>query len=321
MSCTLLEKLAAETRVRIYEYVLAFDTPVKHANKMRPFVGKFTRAASGSGLKQMPFILKELAKAGSKFSVKGKAAQGSERSDVDGSLRRIDTSILTTCKLVYKEAIAVFYTSNTIHFEAQLYKRSMTLRPRQTDLSLATRVVITLDRSSVDTSAARIRTSEVSEFATLMMPKLFPSLHTGTVYIHSQSAAQFIAEFRVLRSAVYRKAISFDTPGSMVATFHAGEPCVKVIMQCKGTMQRWTSPTVHIPPGPLTMYNASANLLYRNTRAGGLADPQNRYAELARLAFHFTDTHPELNDGPVESDSSEFWTVVDSTLSLFQPRS
>lgn len=34
MSCPLLDKLASETRVMIYGYVLSFDHPLCHATKM-----------------------------------------------------------------------------------------------------------------------------------------------------------------------------------------------------------------------------------------------------------------------------------------------
>jgi hypothetical protein len=281
---------------------------------MRPFVGKLSGAGSGSGLKQVQStILKELTKAGSKVGVKAKAAQGSEPSGVDGSLRRIDTSILTTCKLVYNEAISVFYTSNIILFEAQLCRRKDITHPRGTDLSLATRMVIKIDQPLFLT---HIRPDDFWDFALLMIPKLLPNLRTGTIYVPTDSAAHFIAELRILRGTLYRKAISFDAPGSMVATFFGGEPCVKLIMKSEHAMRRWKSFTVNIPAGLVTMHNASANLLFLNTRAG-LTGPQNRYAGLARTAFDFTKTLPELDLGSVEPDSWEFWTVVDAGLSLF----
>jgi len=42
MSCPLLNKLAPETRVLIYEYVLSFGMPVKHATNLKPFLHKLT---------------------------------------------------------------------------------------------------------------------------------------------------------------------------------------------------------------------------------------------------------------------------------------
>jgi hypothetical protein len=42
MSCPLLEKLAPETRAIIYEYVLSFETLVKHATNLKPFLEKLT---------------------------------------------------------------------------------------------------------------------------------------------------------------------------------------------------------------------------------------------------------------------------------------
>jgi hypothetical protein len=208
MSCTLLEKLAAETRLRIYEYVLTFDTPVKHANKMRPFVEKLTGARGVSGPKQMQStILKELTKAGSKFGVKAKAVQGSEPSDVDGSLQRIDTSILTTCKLVYNEAISVFYTSNTIHFEAQLCRRKDITHSRATDLSLATQMVIKIDQPLFLT---HIRPDDFWDFALLMLPKTLAELaHRDNICSHrlsttphrrvANSAWHIVAQSNLLR--------------------------------------------------------------------------------------------------------------------------
>lgn len=45
---SLLDKLAPEIRNVIYEYVLSFDTPLKHVTRMKPFVKKLTGAEATS---------------------------------------------------------------------------------------------------------------------------------------------------------------------------------------------------------------------------------------------------------------------------------
>jgi hypothetical protein len=310
MPCTLLEKLAAETRVMIYEYVLTFDTPIKHVQKMQPFVEKLTGARSGSGPDQMQSILKKVAEAGSKLIPK------SEANDV---LRPVDTAILTTRKPVYTEAIAVFYTSNTIFLQAQLCSRRDNTFPHATDLSIATQVAARLKTPSWAFPPGEIRFDKVMEFALHQMPRLFPALHTATIYIDSNFALRFIAETKYLRGITSHDNVSFDRVGSMIAILR-DTPCIKLNVQLPDAMVRWASPVVAVPAREVTFQNASANLLCRETRAGGFADPQNRPAALAQLAFDFIRSYPELDIGPVEPDGHEFWTVVDAVLSLFQRR-
>lgn len=48
MACPLLDKLPAELRAKIYEYVLYFeDVPLRHITQLQPFVKKITGGAGG----------------------------------------------------------------------------------------------------------------------------------------------------------------------------------------------------------------------------------------------------------------------------------
>jgi hypothetical protein len=106
----------------IYEYVLSFDTPLKHVTHMQPFVKKLT-------------------------GVEPKSGSGSTETETETATdsQRVNTSILATSKLIYVEAVAVFYKHNTIHFDAQMCTFESLVSPRATDLSLAKQIVIKMD--------------------------------------------------------------------------------------------------------------------------------------------------------------------------------
>jgi hypothetical protein len=97
MACPLLEKLAPETRNLIYEYVLTFDTPLKHARKLQPFINQLYHRDDSET----------------------ETASGATSSHTWDSLQRVDTALLGTCRLIFKEAIVAFYENNTIYLDTE----------------------------------------------------------------------------------------------------------------------------------------------------------------------------------------------------------
>lgn len=161
-SCPLLNKLAPETRVKIYEYVLTFETPVKHAKEMRPFLEKMTGTKAKTNLKSLP--------------------------EATDQLRHINTSILSTSKLIYAEANGIFYQNNVIYLNAPAMKFKDLANPRATDLSLAKQVIT---KVSVDMELSLLNGIEANDallFALLGSAAIFPDLRTSTTYIHTDDS-------------------------------------------------------------------------------------------------------------------------------------
>jgi hypothetical protein len=180
-SCPLLDKLAPETRTLIYEYILSFDTPVKHVtNLKKPFLGKLTggktnmKISDKHATNSKAFLEEftggksdpedESAEAEDEIAeAEGESAEADDQSDwksIEGEddsdlestggepesspstqatgepepLHLVNTSILTASKLIYNEAIAVFYKSNIISIDAQFLVYDALESPQTTDL-------------------------------------------------------------------------------------------------------------------------------------------------------------------------------------------
>jgi hypothetical protein len=63
MSCPLLDKLAPETPILIYEYVSSFGTPVKHATNLQPFLQKLTEVKSNSAVESVEEDMRSIGRA------------------------------------------------------------------------------------------------------------------------------------------------------------------------------------------------------------------------------------------------------------------
>jgi hypothetical protein len=167
-SCPLLDKLAPETRTLIYEYILSFDTPVKHVtNLKKPFLGKLTGGKTNMKISDKhatnPKAFLEKFTTGGKSDPEDESAEADDQSDwesIEGEddsdlestggepesspstqatgepepLHLVNTSILTASKLIYNEAIAVFYKSNIISIDAQFLVYDALESPQTTDL-------------------------------------------------------------------------------------------------------------------------------------------------------------------------------------------
>ena len=211
----LLDKLAPETRTIIYEYVLSFDIPMKHATKMQPFVKKLTGVEPTS---------------------RSQSAKPELRT-ITQSSRSVNTSILTVSKLIYVESIAVFYARNTIHFDAQMCTFESLTSPHATDLSLATHVIARIDDST--DSRVHMRVGKGLEVSTLTIPAIFPNLRTCNVYVSSDTdrntLSTLIAVYHTIRGSDMFAKIRFDGVGSVSASFK-WRPHVKFLLNRDGPL-------------------------------------------------------------------------------------
>ena len=92
MACPLLDKLPAELRTKIYEYVLYFDSvPLRHAKQLQPFVKKLTEVDG-----ELPFSYEDPGK-------RDPALEWVMCDDEPFGNSSIDTAILSTCTTIYTE--------------------------------------------------------------------------------------------------------------------------------------------------------------------------------------------------------------------------
>jgi hypothetical protein len=311
MSCPLLEKLAPETRNLIYEYVLTFETELKHVQKMQPFIDKLCRrTASDSDL--LP--------------------TSAESSEVNDPVHRVDTSILTASKLIYNEAIVIFYENNDIRFESGNCKHDDIVSPLATDLSLATRVVMRIGLGCEPVSYDKhfVDVSNAHEITTRSLPAIFPSLRTCRVYAYtdgtSHPAKILFARAKSMRASPRYEAIHFDTVGSLVATFKE-VPQGKIFVQSKAAMDRWAQaiqpePILSVPRVPISQTLARLGELKPTARMiqhMSQALPQARVLEDMLIARYKRMVLPDAYP-PIARDSHEYWTLVDAIVCKLNQR-
>jgi len=210
MACPLLEKLAPETRNLIYEYVLTFDTPLKHIRKLQPFINKLYQRSDSET----------------------ETASGATSSHTGDSLQSVDTALLGTCRLIFKEAI-VFYENNTIYLDAEDCDVAKIVSPRATDLSLATQVTMKITGSACHNGI---------QFVLKGFPAIFPKLRTAKIYIYTDSSDRPVETLFALAdylrgSSTYGNVV-FDGVGSFTAR-SVDQPCINMMVQCKTTWERW----------------------------------------------------------------------------------
>jgi hypothetical protein len=288
MACP-LDKLAPETRTMIYEYVLSFDTPLKHVTKMQPFVKKLT---------------------GSETTHRS----GSD-TETAAEPHRVNTSILTTSKLIYVEAIAVFYKHNTIHFDSEMCTFESLVSPLATDLSLARHVVVKID-DALDPEA-NTRFGQAAELSLTTIPAVFPQLRTCSMYISYDTALRpstlLVSLSCSLRDPDVFSKVYYNDVGSLHVVLKQA-PCVEMVLQSRWTIDRWANPEP-VPAGALTLWNVSAASLYQASRGSS----QNIYTRNAKFIFDVFKRilgSPELEN--VDPDGYEFWTCVEACLCTFQ---
>ena len=349
MSCPLLEKLAPETRSIIYEYVLSFETPVKHATNLQPFLQKLT-AKNNEGV---PFKHATNSKASLERLTGGESDPETESAEVENesdgqsihgeddsefgsteaepesglgtqaagepeSLRRVNTSILTASKLIYTEAIAVFYKSNIISIDADFCAYEALQSPRTTDLSLAMQVWTKIDLTEMSQNSKEgefgLAAFNAIHIAMVAIPSICPSLRSSKYFMYVDSRFLFHLA-AMMRSMPTFGEVSFDGVGSIAACYNRNRK-LKIVVQCRETMESWAAPIGDISPTTLfSLSVTTAASLYRDSRG----DPQGAHAQRAKNLFTpFSQAIVPKEYGVIDYDSYEFWTVVDQVLSRYQ---
>lgn len=283
MACPLLEKLAPEIRNLIYKYVLTFDTPLKHAQKMRPFINKlYQRSDSDTG---------NTSSAGS--------------SDMADSLQRVDTALLSTSRLIFKEATAAFYENNVIYLDADHCEAASIVSPRATDLSLATQVMMKLTGWNDGTKSLSALRNGIT-FAQEGLPAVFPKLRTATIYIYTDSyeapVAGLFAFADYIRHSPNHEDVVFEGVGSVTAR-SVNPPRINYLVQCKQTVERWTNEEPE--PSWQSPFYMSARSMYPYSQDGHVHAAAIQSFNAARRSY-LPGSYPEIAE-----DSFEFWTIVD----------
>lgn len=283
MACPLLEKLAPETRNLIYKYVLTFDAPLKHAQKLQPFINKlYQRSDSETG---------NTSSAGS--------------SDMADSFQCVDTALLSTSRLIFNEAIAAFYENNVIYLDADHCEAASIVSPRATDLSLATQVMMKITGWDDDTKSLSGFCNGIN-FALEGLPAVFPKLRTATLYISTDSCetpvAGLFAFADYLRRSPYHEDVVFEGVGSVTAR-SVNQPRINYLVQCKKTVERWTNEEPEF--SWQSPFHMSARSMYPYSQDGHVHPAAIRSFNAARRSY-LPGSYPE-----VAEDSFEFWTIVD----------
>jgi hypothetical protein len=315
MPCPLLDKLAPETRNLIYEYVLSFEVPVQHVTKMRPFLQKLTRGASTS---EDEYEWEDV-------DLQSTRAEPGSSTDATGKLeplRRVNTSILTASKLIYTEAVAVFYKRNIISVDPHFCDLAALESPRATDLSLATHVLAKIDirrypndpRISGGMSPAMRNAINI---ALVGFPGMFPKLLSSKIYL-IVDAIHILKIAGLIRQSPNSDTASFDGVGNLTASWST-HPQLEFFVQDPETMERWAAePDDDVPLAPRGRFSdldISSPLLWRAWRV----DRGGVYASYARQMFQAVRHAivPEVYQ-KASPNMFEFWTVVDGCLSILQ---
>ena len=287
MACPLLEKLAPETRNLIYEYVLTFDIPLKHVRKMQPFINKLYQRSD------------------SETETSSSAGLNDVANDMADILQLVDTALLRTSRLIFKEAIVTFYENNTIYLDADHCEAARIVSPQATDLSLARQVMMKISGWDDDTKSLSAFRNGI-QFTLKGFPAIFPKLRTATLHISTDSSEEPVQTLFVFADFLHRSPnhedVVFDGVGSVTAR-SVSQTRINYLVQYKKMIGRWANPGLEFswppPPDMLTrsMYPYSQD---------GHVHPVAIEVFNAACHSYLPGSHPEVAD-----DSFEFWTIVD----------
>jgi hypothetical protein len=276
MACPLLKKLASETRNLIWEYVLTFDTPLKHAQKMKPFINKLYQSSDPeTGTKS-----------------------GAESNHVEDSLQCLDTALLCTSRLIFKEAIATFYENNTIRFDADHCEAASIVSPRATDLSLARKVMMKITGWHDDTKSLSAFQNGIN-LSQEGFPAIFPKLRNAALYIYTDGCKEpvrsLFALADYLHSSPHHDDVVFRGVG-LVTARNFNQPHINTMVQCRNTVERWAEAGLG--------FEKSARSEYPYSQDGQVHPEAIRSFNVAHRRY-LPDSYPEVAEG-----SFEFWTVI-----------
>ena len=290
MACPLLEKLAPETRNLIYEYALTFDTPLQHVQQMRPFIEKFGDT-----------------------DWETRAALSEEHPAVSVS-HRANTSILTSSKLIYTEAIVAFYKSNFVTIDPRMFgtttKHRQIERILATDLALATQVVTKLRLSFGTAKEAEVVLGGSTNLLIKGYPKMFPKLRAGRVNIYTDAGprpvlALFVAADAMRHSGIFHT-VQFEGVGS-VAAYPNAYSQMKMMVRSQTSIDNWENDEI----GPTGFPTMSVRELHRNSE--GM--PPGTVVDAAQVLFNsgqdgfLPPGYPDF-----EAGSHEFWTITNELM-------
>lgn len=215
MACALLDKLPAELRKQIYEYLLDFDNvPLRHATQLQPFVNKIAY-----GERKLPFKFLDL-------RVKDPTSGGTACDLPFFDKGLIDTGILSENRLIYTEAIKTFYDLNVFSVDIGLFKLR-SLRPRDvsfSDLSLAKSLVVTFKRSyeQNDDMSRGYNTIDCCRFFESVRA-LFPKLEALLIKTDgtSRPSTSLFDISQDLETIDEVTTVKFDGVGSIIAEYNA----------------------------------------------------------------------------------------------------
>lgn len=299
MSCPLLEKFAPETRSLIWEYVLTFDAPLRHIQQMRPFIEKFGQSTKPDT----------------------ETSSSEEPSAVSDLSDRANTSILTTNKLVYNEAIPVFYKHNTIKVDAAICKPENTATLRATDLSLAAQVTAESELRTNATDGKIATLGDVAHFAVGEFATIFPKLKTVTIYLYTDALPTPVTALFAMAAAVRSTrrfgAVKFEGVGSVIAgpIQPPGRAKLSMVMQCKASVDRWANDEVVTDKD--SVLSMSMRFVHDHPR-------EKRPRTVDPIAQQFFDRlHDSIvpgDYGSIDTGGYEFWTVANEGLRQGQLR-
>jgi hypothetical protein len=288
MSCPLLDKLAPETRNLIYEYALRFDAPLKHVQHMVPFIEKYSQSTE------------------SETEIEPRE----ERSAVSDSFNRANTSLLTTSKLIYTEAIVAFYKSNAITFNSRILARNHITTILATDLALATQVLAKLHLSLGNEHETKVALIGSTKLLLTGFRRMFPKLNAGSVYVYTDAGlrpvvALFIAANALRLSGLFHT-VQFERVG-LVAAYPKDDPQLRLVVQCQSAIDDWDHGGIEA--------SVFSNLSVRNLHRNSEGMPPGTVDNMAQRLFDSGQARFLPPDYPVfEAGSHEFWTITSDLM-------
>lgn len=224
----------------------------------------------------------------------------------------VNTSVLSVSKLIYAEAIQVFYENNVIQFNIpdSVSKLPDSVRLSETDLSLATRVTTKFDLDRMQINSWPDALKNAVFFPSERIPRICPGLHSSTIYIYTDHTGLF-SIVQLMRDATYFENVSFEGVGKVAASVK-GRLERKVFVHCTRAIERWESQRL---PRCSHEDRESARYFYDHSREG--CEGRDERLHWARDMCYNLQGEIVPADYPAISDHShEFWTVMDHILGL-----
>lgn len=335
------KSLPPEIREIIYGYALAFETPLSHVNRMQPFVKKLTGVdgeipVASCFLQRDPGVLSESTEESSLESDSErdtKLDSGSDSeptsdhggdveinhdsecisrygsgSDHEDERTRVNTAILTVDKRTYKEAIAVFYKINVIHFDFDLVHMTMT-SPHGSDLSLATRV---FTRAGTPLKSLEYLQVMHTDRAVAALSNMLPTLSEATLQVTTDSSftalLQLFEYVRQCRLEAPRFNARFDGVGSVAADIH---PRIHLALKYDKIVQHWRESANDPYPAQSCLLNSPSARTLKRMKEDGRLERHGRIMTLLQNVYNSYLLDDIFED---DEDSYEFWTVIEDWL-------